>query len=463
MKRIVKNVIIGFVSVLVLILMISGGSFVYYEVKASNESDRIHQLTSVQSFTKEDVVNELNNYQKMLEQTHPNPYHSATKEQFESYKNIVIDNLPDNCDRTTIYLSLSELSHVLMDEHVCVDIPDEIEETIEVSGKELFPLICDYSESDIVVIKSSNAAIPIGSKIIRVNGEKINNILDELSKYRSGRRTEQINTYVIDDFAELFFLKFGGMESFDITYRYKDEEKVATAESIDYKAYLKDKMLSNAFTFSDDKKTAYFSFNAFGEINPNNSLNQIIDDLFKEIALNESNQLVIDISRNKGGNSQFGDQLLTYLSLKPFRQMTASEMKVSKISKESVLSYIPNYVRWLPLQHIIPMTRPLFSQEEGTTFQISFEDIQPISEDKRFNGSVILKIGPRTMSSASLFAGTYKQLGIGEIVGEPTGGFPQHYGNVFDAVLPITGMTVQFPTSINYGNGGEQPVDSINH
>jgi len=47
-----------------------------------------------------------------------------------------------------------------------------------------------------------------------------------------------------------------------------------------------------------------------------------------------------------------------------------------------------------------------------------------------------LLIGPGTFSTAADFAATIKDLGVGTIVGEETGGLASSYGDVFSVELP---------------------------
>jgi hypothetical protein len=162
--------------------------------------------------------------------------------------------------------------------------------------------------------------------------------------------------------------------------------------------------------------------------------------------------LVIDLRQNEGGSSSYGDELLRYLTAEPFAQLSRSEIAVSREIRNEFIGYVPGFLRWVPLQYLHPLLRPLWTNELGQTATIRFDPVQPEERPLRFHGHVTVLIGPGTMSSASLLAATIKEHDIGTLVGRPAGGYATHYGNVIETRLPNSGLPVDMPTSVNYGN-----------
>jgi hypothetical protein len=109
------------------------------------------------------------------------------------------------------------------------------------------------------------------------------------------------------------------------------------------------------------------------------------DSLFKELREAGIRDLVIDIRRNGGGNSLAGEYVLAYL-------------------------------------------------REGARGVKRREDAE------RFNGRAWLLTGPETFSSASIFAGRFRELGAGPVAGEATGQPPAHFGEVKTFKLPASGL-----------------------
>ena len=59
----------------------------------------------------------------------------------------------------------------------------------------------------------------------------------------------------------------------------------------------------------------------------------------------------------------------------------------------------------------------------------------------RYTGQVYVLIDEGTYSSATMFAATIKDYGIGTLVGEETGGLASHFGEVYPFRLPETKLS----------------------
>ncbi|TDL31129.1 hypothetical protein E2R51_15165 [Jeotgalibacillus sp. S-D1] len=433
-------------------------SYFYWENQNENSQKRTSIKQEQQVFTKEEVITDLREYKEKLESVHPNPYHTITEKEFDQLMENEIARLTDEIDRKELFLVLSRLSHSLMDEHVTVDFPEEFKTKMIKANTKVLPLKVEIINNRIFIQTDLTHQIPQSSELISLNGTLSEKLAEKVLNLKSGRSEKQIAAYSSDSFSELTYMLYGSSSSNKIQYKTNGETKTIDVEGMDYEDYLEEKALINAYTISDDGKTAFFTFDEFDDIHTENKLEDTIDQLFSDIKQQGTANLIIDMRNNLGGNSKYGDQLLKYISDKDFSQMTSSVMKVSDTSRQEIMNYIPAFIRWMHLQYVIPMLRPLYTQELGSTFTIDFDMISPYPKSERFNGDVTLLISERTMSSASLFAGTFRELQIGAIEGTATGGYPEHYGNVSSIYLSESGMAVQMPTSINYGVGGSQPV-----
>ena len=198
-----------------------------------------------------------------------------------------------------------------------------------------------------------------------------------------------------------------------------------------------------------------FTFNAFED--EDNRFDEFLENIFGDIQERDIESLIIDLRRNQGGASEYGDRVLDYLTDRPFTQLKSVDVTVSEFVKQEFLGYVPAFLRWLPIEYLQPFLRPLWTGDVGDVVGIDFEPVPPSENPLRFRGEVFVLIGPGTMSSASLFAAAIKHYGLGTLVGEETGGFATMYGNIVDARLPNTGLKVWMPTSVVNGHG-EGPV-----
>lgn len=60
--------------------------------------------------------------------------------------------------------------------------------------------------------------------------------------------------------------------------------------------------------------------------------------------------------------------------------------------------------------------------------------------EKRFNGKVWLLVSHHSFSTAASFAWTFKEFGMGTVVGEEAGGMNVAYGDVVTYKLPQSGI-----------------------
>jgi len=66
--------------------------------------------------------------------------------------------------------------------------------------------------------------------------------------------------------------------------------------------------------------------------------------------------------------------------------------------------------------------------------------IQPRAEPLRFGGELFVLIGPRVFSSGTAFASAVRDLGLGTLVGEETGGAASGFGDLYSFELPGSGL-----------------------
>ena len=143
---------------------------------------------------------------------------------------------------------------------------------------------------------------------------------------------------------------------------------------------------------------------------------------FQKIRTAGAQWLIVDIRENWGGNSALGDALLQYLTDKPFRQYSRIRLKVSPQIRPRYPGLIPEGV------------------PDGGVHDFDVPLIRPRAEPLRFTGPLFLLVGPRVFSAGTAFASTVKDLGLGTLVGEETGGAASCFGDLYPFDLPNSGL-----------------------
>jgi hypothetical protein len=151
--------------------------------------------------------------------------------------------------------------------------------------------------------------------------------------------------------------------------------------------------------------------------------------------------LIIDLRDNGGGNSALGDALLEYITDQPYRQFSRFERKVSSQARTWFLSQNGS-MPWAD------------GQEIGSIYKAEGNWHKPATNALRFFGKVFVLIAEPTFSSAVSFAATIKDLKLGTLVGQETGGKPTDFGDYYPFKLPNTQLEAVVSTTFWVRPGG---------
>ena len=95
----------------------------------------------------------------------------------------------------------------------------------------------------------------------------------------------------------------------------------------------------------------------------------------------------------------------------------------------------------------------------GGNSSIAESLIDELKDNEQINqkGKLYVCIGRNTFSSAILNAITLRKQTDAIFIGEPTGGKPNHYGEVRNLILPNTGLTISYSTKYFKETEGNEP------
>jgi hypothetical protein len=168
-----------------------------------------------------------------------------------------------------------------------------------------------------------------------------------------------------------------------------------------------------------------------------------VEAFFTEIAGAGIGHVIVDLSRNPGGNSIVAFAFLRYVD-SDYRSFSVDQ----RISTP-VLEAYPIYADSAFQQALASVGIDLMSEVwpmPGDFLAAGIEmQLPPISEAARYSGRVDAIIGPRTFSSGHLFAIMIADAHLGELAGEPTGNETSFQGQIVR--LPIPGTSMQLTVS----------------
>jgi hypothetical protein len=402
------------------------------------------------SFSPEEVRQEIDAYQDMYLRVHPAPYHSLSKDEFERLFSDLKDGVESDLTRNEVYCMLADAVSHFNDEHIQVGMPTiELNQLLGEKDK-VFPYHVAFLD-DRCFIRAPRGevkSLPAGTEILSINGISASEIMHRITHLYWGTSDKQRAIYAQRYFTEALYLAYGFEDWFDVLVRMPDgEEKERRLKGIEYQIQSKP-----PFSYQVIDDLLYFDYREF--VDPEGKFKAFLAEMFTIIQNQSITKLVIDLRGNQGGTTSYGDQLLRYLTDQSFSQFDRVEIQSSPEVKRFFLSFLPAFMHWFfPLPYLHPMLKGLWRTKQGELAVVNFQPLSPSGERTPFNGDVYVLIDAGSMSSSSLLAATIQTYKIGKLVGQDTGGYATHYGNMLDLHLPITGLKVMIPSSINHGNG----------
>jgi hypothetical protein len=171
--------------------------------------------------------------------------------------------------------------------------------------------------------------------------------------------------------------------------------------------------------YLDEGKIADFIYPAFDYTQEERDR---VAAIFRDIRLHGSQDLIIDMRGNGGGNSAMGDLIMSYLTEKPFVAVSESQLRITEDSVE---------------QKDAPKA---YSSLSGLTITYRNEPVRHEKPETFFNGRVYLLTDNATFSTAGIFAAMFRDYSIGRIIGYETGGLAESFGDPVILKLQNTGI-----------------------
>lgn len=379
-------------------------------------------LSSQKAWSRWEKTNELDNEKQIkaweedldyltsnLERKHKNLYHTISKEDFKYEVKKLRDSFGDlsNIGR---FIEIKKLVARIGDGHTSIryDIP-----------LNWFPVgLYPFDDGLYVIAASKEHEELLGKRLTKVGGVDIRKVYESMKDMISHDNDVDLKTEFpfivkcadflnyygyIDNISEGNFT-FESTDGKEIninlkSYFHKDPIEMVSLEE---KNPLSGKLLYTQnikepywYKYLEDEKTIYFNYNRC-VVDKNKPIKEFTNELLSFIDKNQVEKFVFDIRNNGGGDSSIIEPLIEGLS------------KNEKINKK---------------------------------------------------GSLYVVIGNSTYSSAILNALTLKNKTKAIFIGQPTGGRPNHYGEVKAFNLPNTGLRVQYSTKyFQYSKEDEESI-----
>lgn len=392
--------------------------------------------------SKQKAIEDLDYYNKNLEEIHVNPFQFVEKPTYYAEVDKIKNNLADSVELKRFISKLSRLSAMMQDAHSSPAYQQPGLAT-EAKKNRFFPYKTVLENKKLYVAKDTSltSGIPAGAEILAINGQEVSELIGKFRKKlggTDGHKNEMVN--------RLFFhyLFMEDIQSpFSIEYLDPSGKKQNTVleEGITHLHGLLRAFPAfaegNSYKIIDDK-VGYIRFNSmFGSVN---EWMDLLDKAFTEFQEKNIEVVAVDIRDNAGGDSTFGNVLFGFITSKEFEMLGYREWKVSQQYKNYLMENGNDGHEYL-------------QQEVGSVWRNGSCEpaVSLVTPEERFAGKVYLLTGPWTFSSGMMVADAAKQFKLAEVIGAPTGETTTDFGEVFSIALPNSGVIMNLTTSMDIG------------
>lgn len=382
-------------------------------------------------YSAEALKEDLNFLQKKLENTHPNLYLYTEKSILDHTFDSLENGIRGPLTAIEFYSRITILSSRIKDGHTLIlpnpaltDRPENVflPYHVVILNQKLF---IDRSYTN-------NSSLLVGAEITSINAIPANHVLDELMarQVRDGNN-ETYPTWVLSNyFRQYYSFVYGYPETFTLEYRIEDQTRSTTvkalsADSIAYyrKKNYPEKVLNplpeDGIKLSSDPNNGYAVLtirtfhNDVLKSEYKQQFKKAIDACFEQLSQQKTENLILDLRNNQGGDVENGVYLLAHLLDKPFCVVQA-------------------YYR-LRNRHLVKCPGPS-SGQHGPKSNIFAGNLYVLLNGGSFSNSVIVSACLQANNRATF-------------IGQETGGNPTILaGNAKNLRLPNTGIQIQVPT-----------------
>jgi hypothetical protein len=417
----------------------------------------------------EKLTEDFSIFKKALLEIHPGLYRYNTKNQIDSLFNHFQDVFSKPLTYQEAFLNFTKLTSAIKCGHTFPSFYNQtgfIQEVV-LNQKDKLPFTFRILDEKIYITESiiENVEIPLGTEIIAIDGIPTQVLLKETAKLvkadgaNDGKRYADLNTFGVGGYFEMFDAYFPLLyppvnEQYIIKIKKPnaaqvEELKVKTVGRQERSNALLKKN-PNHITKADqlwklefwENNTAYLQLGTFDVFQLSFEWSEFLKNAFKEIKKRKTNNLVIDIRWNEGGQDEvllFIGQNITKQPIKiPQRQDLVRYNKISAELKPYLFTWDNTFF------DLSPKTKPY----NDDYFQFIGENTYQIQPFKNaFEGNTYLLVNGSNSSATFYFAEIAKENKLATLIGEPTGGNQQglNAGTMFFLRLPNSKIEIDIP------------------
>jgi hypothetical protein len=389
---------------------------------------------------------------RILEHVHPDLYAERPRDSVAAAVHRIVASLPASMSRADLWLRLAPVLASLGDGHTGIALPSE--EFAHNGGLVFPPSVVQDDAGHVVVVAAFSRGAPIerGDRIISVNGLNADSLLRAWTGEVSGESEKFRAANVTNGFRDFVFV-----HSIAAPFRIETQRADGSTRPVVLDGLRRDSLRAlggrggggaarpraRAANFTYEKLApgvGYMNFQSM--VGDPSAFAADVTDMFRRVAEDSAQTLIVDLRSNGGGDSRLGEELLRHLTTKVYRMSAGKQWKMSAEYRAYFKTWLTPPLRWIGAWNFSSVGRQLMHGPDGKIVDLPEEEAVRPRAEPFFSGNVCVLIGRQTFSSAMGLADAIKTYKLATLIGEEAGGRPTGFGEAYVFRLPKSQLAV---------------------
>lgn len=431
----------------------------------------ISQLSGFsQTYTAEQIKEDLINLKNEIEKYHPDPFKYISKERFTFLQDSILQKVSGRYSLREAYFTFLPLVQAVGCGHTHMS-PDRrlLSKSNSYSERpKFFPFSVRYINNQLLVSRnySADKKITRGTQILAIDGQPVKKVLEHLEKISyyngDGINPNARKYYAIREFRKLYYLWKGEEDNFLITYLKQGQNKPKTTkiegQSIDFM----EKMLETRYPDVDEDTTGIVSYRLIDttqkvamvdirsfmygikDYGKNTNFEGETRKIFRKLEENKIENLILDLRGNSGGIIDYSIFFLRYFANQPF---DAYKLGFRDEGLQRLKQDYKKYDAYLAKEAASRLNKEFTVRDSDGYLESKYQQKQRPHDEFRFNKNVYVLMNGGTFSAAALLVSKLHNMGVGTFVGMTCGGaYDGCSAAQFSSIkLPNTELEISLP------------------
>jgi len=411
-------------------------------------SPLIINAQNCQTMTKGQAVADMDYFLKIAEETHMNLYAKLSKASAMAIRDSLIGQMPESLSIDNFAALAVPFSNRFGDGHTVINMPI----SMYADSIKVMPFTVKIIDGRIFIDEIVNGSwteyLQPGDGILAINAVKAADIIEKILPYMGGELMPGKMYRMQRGFVAWVRYFFG--ENIDLNLERNSSVFTIKAPTITRSERGKNLSVLENYSFRFlENNVAYLELNSQQGYSKG-QFQTFLEEVFAKISASDCKNFIIDIRKDGGGNSMFGNMLLSYIAPKPYKLWQRYEMKTSSLEKRAFRQYILKWYMYplYPLLAIPKETRAIFFKKNGSITSCYIEESTPKKVNNKFTGKTYVLTGAGTYSAGADFLVPIKHYNMATVIGEPVS---QPYSGYIDFLeFQLPNSRLRAGTSFKY-------------